>query len=61
MAYGYTIEAHKNDPLVELVGKAMDQFARAAVPGAFMVDVMPFRERQQWPPPDVDQIADNNQ
>jgi len=43
IAYGYTIE-QKSDPLVDLAGKSLDEFAKAAVPGAWMVDVLPFRE-----------------
>jgi hypothetical protein len=27
-----------------MAGDAMDKFARAGVPGAFMVDIMPFRK-----------------
>ncbi|KAI1444238.1 putative cytochrome P450 oxidoreductase OrdA-like protein [Annulohypoxylon stygium] len=42
IAYGYTAESHKEDPLVNLAGDAMDKFGRAAVPGAFVVDVLPF-------------------
>ena len=42
IAYGYTAESHKNDLLVDIAGDAMDKFARAAVPGAFLVDIMPF-------------------
>jgi hypothetical protein len=44
IAYGYTTEPHKSDPLVALAGNAFDQFAKAAVPGAWVVDMMPFRE-----------------
>jgi hypothetical protein len=44
IAYGYTTEPYKSDPLVELAGKAMDEFAKAAVPGVWAVDMMPFRE-----------------
>ncbi|KAK7900779.1 hypothetical protein LTR67_003063 [Exophiala xenobiotica] len=46
IAYGYTAESHKDDPLIDMAGDAMDKFARAGVPGAFMVDIMPF----QWFP-----------
>ncbi|KAI1457470.1 putative cytochrome P450 oxidoreductase OrdA-like protein [Annulohypoxylon moriforme] len=42
IAYGYTAESHKEDILVNLAGDAMDKFGRAAVPGAFVVDVLPF-------------------
>jgi hypothetical protein len=44
IAYGYTIEPHKSDPLVALAGKSLDEFAKAAVPGVWVVDMMPFRE-----------------
>ncbi|KAF1811944.1 putative cytochrome P450 oxidoreductase OrdA-like protein [Eremomyces bilateralis CBS 781.70] len=51
IAYGYTAESHKNDPLVDIVGDAMDKFAQAAVPGAFLVDIMPFlRDLPDWVP-----------
>lgn len=43
IAYGYTTEQNGRDPLVELAGQAMDQFARAGVPGAWLVDMLPFR------------------
>ncbi len=42
IAYGYTAESHKDDLLVDMAGDAMDKFGRAAVPGAFVVDVLPF-------------------
>ncbi|KAK1765144.1 O-methylsterigmatocystin oxidoreductase [Phialemonium atrogriseum] len=42
IAYGYTAEPFKNDVLIDMAGDAMDKFARAGVPGAFMVDMMPF-------------------
>jgi hypothetical protein len=44
ISYGYTVEPHDNDPLVDLARKAMDQFGQAGVPGAWMVDMMPFCE-----------------
>lgn len=44
IAYGYTAEPFKNDVLIDMAGDAMDKFARAGVPGAFMVDMMPFCE-----------------
>ena len=44
IAYGYTAEPFKEDLLINMVGKAMDNFGTAAVPGAFLVDVMPFCE-----------------
>lgn len=42
--YGYTVEPHDKDALVDLIGEAMDQFGQAAVPGAWLVDIMPFSE-----------------
>jgi hypothetical protein len=42
IAYGYTIETRKRDPLVDLADKALEQFSRAAVPGAWLVDIIPY-------------------
>ncbi|KAI1100667.1 putative cytochrome P450 oxidoreductase OrdA-like protein [Jackrogersella minutella] len=51
IAYGYTAEPQGEDPLVTLAGDAMDKFGRAAVPGAFMVDALPFlRYLPDWVP-----------
>ncbi|KAI1386111.1 putative cytochrome P450 oxidoreductase OrdA-like protein [Hypoxylon trugodes] len=51
IAYGYTAESHQNDPLVDMASDAMDKFSRAAVPGAFLVDVAPFLRRlPDWVP-----------
>lgn len=44
ISHGYTIEPHERDPLVDLVTEAMDQFGQAAVPGAWLVDLIPLRE-----------------
>lgn len=41
MAYGYTIEPHKPDTLVDLIEKMMTEFSLAAVPMAWAVDVIP--------------------
>jgi hypothetical protein len=41
--YGYTIEPHERDPLVDLVDRAMDEFTAAMVPGVWLVDSLPFR------------------
>lgn len=46
IAYGYTAEQNKIDPLIDMAGDAMDKFAKAAVPGAFAVDVFPFCTRR---------------
>ncbi|KAI1421045.1 cytochrome P450 oxidoreductase OrdA-like protein [Xylaria sp. FL1777] len=51
MIYGYTIEAHKPDPLVELAATALDQFSASTVPGAWLVDVIPvLRYMPEWMP-----------
>jgi hypothetical protein len=42
--YGYTAEAHGKDSFVDLAGKTMEDFAEAAVPGKWAVDIMPFCE-----------------
>ncbi|KAI1129982.1 hypothetical protein F5Y10DRAFT_236736 [Nemania abortiva] len=42
--YGYTIEAHKPDPLVELAATALNQFSASTVPGARLVDAIPARK-----------------
>ncbi|RWA07492.1 hypothetical protein EKO27_g7615 [Xylaria grammica] len=39
--YGYTVEPHKPDPLVELADTSMAQFSAAITPGAWPVDVFP--------------------
>jgi hypothetical protein len=39
--YGYTIEPHKGDPLVDLIEEALVQFSLATVPGAWLVDIIP--------------------
>ena len=41
MAYGYTVEPHKPDPLVDLTDKMMAEFSLAAVPMAWAVDIIP--------------------
>lgn len=46
ITYGYTPEAHAKDPLVDLVNLAMQYFGEVAVPGKFLVDVIPIRECQ---------------
>jgi cytochrome P450 len=49
--YGYTIEPHSNDPLVDLADRAMVQFSAATVPGAWLVDIVPVLEYlPEWMP-----------
>lgn len=42
ITYGYDVEPHGNDPLIDLAGKTMEELAGAGVPGRYLVDVMPF-------------------
>lgn len=46
IAYGYTIEPHKVDPLVHMAGLALEHFAIAGSPGAWLVDMIPSRENE---------------
>ncbi|KAI1080356.1 cytochrome P450 [Whalleya microplaca] len=49
--YGYPIDWHKEDPLVELAERVVENFAAAANPGAYIVDIMPFlRYFPEWIP-----------
>ncbi|PYH88101.1 cytochrome P450 [Aspergillus ellipticus CBS 707.79] len=41
IAYGYTIEPHGRDPLVDLANEAMDHFSAAGCPGRWLVDTIP--------------------
>lgn len=41
ITYGYNIEPHQKDPLVNLADLALQQFSNAIVPGAWLVDVIP--------------------
>ena len=41
---GYKIEHEKTAPMVELGESAILEFAMAAQPGAWLVDVVPFRK-----------------
>ncbi|KAI1078886.1 cytochrome P450 [Whalleya microplaca] len=51
IAYGYNTKVQGNDLLVDIAGDAMDKFATATVPGAFIVDMMPFlRYLPDWAP-----------
>lgn len=44
-AYGYKVR-DMDDPLVHLTELVNEQFARASIPGAFVVDTLPFRTSQ---------------
>ncbi|ETS81249.1 hypothetical protein PFICI_06251 [Pestalotiopsis fici W106-1] len=49
--YGYTATAKGRDPLVDLINKFMAAFSDAAVPGAWLVDVIPWlRHVPEWLP-----------
>ncbi|KEY72256.1 hypothetical protein S7711_00255, partial [Stachybotrys chartarum IBT 7711] len=51
IVYGYNAESHGDDHLVNIAGEAMDNFARAAVPGAYLVDILPFMKLlPEWMP-----------
>ncbi|TRX88391.1 hypothetical protein FHL15_010704 [Xylaria flabelliformis] len=51
IAYGYTAESHKNDPLIDMSTDVMTKFGRAAVPGTYLVDTFPFlRNLPDWFP-----------
>ncbi|KAI1826768.1 cytochrome P450 [Xylaria intraflava] len=51
IAYGYVAESHGMDHLIKIVGEAMEHFAYATVPGAFMVDIFPWlRFVPEWMP-----------
>ncbi|KAL4787860.1 cytochrome P450 [Aspergillus varians] len=41
MAYDYTINPHDPDPMVSLIDKMMTEFSLAAVPMAWIVDIIP--------------------
>ncbi|GKZ23616.1 hypothetical protein AbraIFM66951_009891 [Aspergillus brasiliensis] len=41
VAYGYTIEPHERDPLVDLADKAMEDFSKAMLPATWAVDFFP--------------------
>ncbi|KAJ5555271.1 hypothetical protein N7535_007709 [Penicillium sp. DV-2018c] len=41
IAYGYTIGPHERDLLVHISNVAMDDFSKAATPGAWLVDIIP--------------------
>lgn len=51
MAYGYTIEPHNRDPLVDIADEAILQFSAATVPGAWLVDTISLlRHLPSWMP-----------
>ncbi|PWY89157.1 cytochrome P450 [Aspergillus heteromorphus CBS 117.55] len=51
IAYGYTINPHGRDPLVDLANEAMDRFSVAASPGRWLVDTIPaLKYMPEWFP-----------
>ena len=51
MLYGYTPSPHTPDPLVRLINKVMAEFSKAAVVGAWLVDLIPWlRHLPNWVP-----------
>ncbi|GLA03815.1 hypothetical protein AnigIFM60653_003830 [Aspergillus niger] len=51
LAYGYSVVPHGNDPLVDLIGRAMGNLGAALVPGVWLVDFIPFlRHIPTWFP-----------
>ncbi|KAM0321851.1 hypothetical protein ACHAQA_009856 [Verticillium albo-atrum] len=42
IAYGYTVEPHKHDVLVDLINTMMTEFSLASVPMTWAVDMLPF-------------------
>lgn len=42
ITYGYTPNAKGRDPLVDMAGQTMAEFADSSVPGKWSVDVLPF-------------------
>lgn len=43
VAYGYSINRERLDPLVDLVDRTMQHASEAFVPGAWIVDFIPSR------------------
>ncbi|CAN9281390.1 unnamed protein product [Alternaria alternata] len=51
ITYGYTPNAKGRDPLVDMAGQTMAEFADSSVPGKWSVDVLPFlRFLPDWCP-----------
>jgi hypothetical protein len=44
IAYGYTVEPHGNDVLVDLADKVVHEFFLATAPGQWLVDLIPSCE-----------------
>lgn len=53
ISHGYSVKEH-DDPVVEVVGAAVNGFSDTSEPGAYFVDVMPFRKPLFLPNPSRD-------
>lgn len=42
IVYGYTVEPHGDDPLVDIASQTMEEFSDATTPGRYAVDIMPM-------------------
>lgn len=42
IAYGYTVEPHDSDPLIDLAERAVYDFGLVVTPGNWIVDVFPL-------------------
>ena len=43
LTYGYEMEPSGNDPVLTVTEEGISQISTAAQPGAFLVDLLPFR------------------
>lgn len=43
ITYGYITEPEAYDPLIDLVDKAMEDFAQVILPGGWLVNFIPMR------------------
>lgn len=50
IVYGYNAEQFKKDPLLAMMAKVMDDFAKSATPGAYLVDIFPACASTLRPP-----------
>lgn len=44
ISYGYNIKRDGEDPLISIIEGVVLQFSTASQPGAWLVDIIPFRE-----------------
>jgi hypothetical protein len=48
ISHGYTVLETGKDPFVTLAETALEEFSMSTVPGAFLVDVLPWRESKVY-------------